>query len=37
MLGVSGTPVLDAVGELGDLGDCLSNKRTLHSIIGLII
>jgi len=26
MLGVSGTPVLDAVGELGDLGDCLSDK-----------
>jgi len=29
MLGVSGTPVLDAVGELGDLGDRLSGKRTL--------
>ena len=26
MLGVSGTPVLDAVGELGDLGDRLSDK-----------
>ena len=29
MLGVSGTPVLDAVGKLGDLGDRLSDKRTL--------
>src|SRR5882672_9634963 len=30
MLGVSGTPVLDAVGKLGDLGDCPSDKiRTL--------
>jgi len=35
MLGVSGTPVLDAVGELGDLGDCLSDKRTL-SVCGLM-
>jgi len=26
MLGVSGTPVLDAVGKLGDLGDRLSDK-----------
>ena len=26
MLGVSGTPVLDAVGKLRDLGDCPSNK-----------
>jgi len=30
MLGVSGTPVSDAVGKLGDLGDRLSDKiRTL--------
>ena len=29
MLGVSGTPVLDAVGKLGDLGDRPSDKRTL--------
>jgi len=29
MLGVSGTPVLDAVGKLGDLGDHLSDKHTL--------
>src|SRR5712671_246167 len=29
MLGVSGTPVLDAVGKLGDLGDRSSDKRTL--------
>jgi len=29
MLGVSGTPVLDAVGKLGDLGDRLSDKCTL--------
>jgi len=29
MLGVSGTPVLDAVGKLGDLGDRLSDKRML--------
>ena len=29
MLGVSGTPVLDAVGKLGDLGDRLDDKRTL--------
>ena len=29
MLRVSGTPVLDAVGKLGDLGDRLSGKRTL--------
>ena len=29
MLGVSGTPVLDAVGKLGDLRDRLSDKRTL--------
>ena len=28
MLGVSGTPVLDAVGKLGDLGDRLGGKRT---------
>src|SRR5712672_754417 len=27
MLGVSGTPVLDAVGKLGDLGDRLSGKN----------
>jgi len=26
---VSGTPVLDAVGKLGDLGDRPSDKRTL--------
>jgi len=36
MLGVSGTPVLDAVGKLRDLGDRLSNKRTLYSRYGLI-
>ena len=30
MLGVSGTPVLDAVGKLGDLGDCPSGKCTLY-------
>jgi len=29
MLGVSGTPVLDAMGKLGDLGDRPSDKRTL--------
>ena len=29
MLGVSGTPVLDAVGKLGHLGDRLSDKCTL--------
>jgi len=30
MLGVSGMPVSDAVGKLGDLGDCLGDKiRTL--------
>ena len=29
MLGVSGTPVLDAVGKLGDLGDRPSDKCTL--------
>ena len=29
MLGVSGTPVLDAVGKLGDLGDRPNDKRTL--------
>ena len=29
MLGVSRTPVLDAVGKLGDLGDRPSDKRTL--------
>src|SRR5712671_492525 len=29
MLGVSGTPVLDAVGKLGDLGDRLGDKCTL--------
>jgi len=29
MLGVSGTPVLDAVGKLGDLGDRSSDKHTL--------
>ena len=29
MLGVSGTPVLDAVGKLRDLGDRSSDKRTL--------
>jgi len=29
MLGASGTPVLDAVGKLGDLGDRLSDKHTL--------
>ena len=29
MLGASGTPVLDAVGKLGHLGDRLSDKRTL--------
>ena len=29
MLGVSGTPVLDAVGKLRDLGDRLSGKCTL--------
>jgi|SRR5712672_1935001 len=37
MLGVSGTPVLDAVGKLGDLGDCLSGKRTLSITYGLMI
>ena len=31
MLGVSGTPVLDAVGKLGDLGDRPSDKRTLSA------
>src|SRR5712671_1795809 len=31
MLGVSGTPVLDAMGKLGDLGDRLSDKCTLLS------
>ena len=29
MLGVSGTPVLDAVGKLGDLGDHPNDKCTL--------
>ena len=29
MLGVSGTPVLGAVGKLGDLGDRPSDKRML--------
>src|SRR5712671_3230003 len=29
MLGVSGTPVLDAVGKLRDLGDRPGDKRTL--------
>src|SRR5712672_518060 len=29
MLGVSGTPVLDAVGKLGDLGDRLNDKCML--------
>jgi len=29
MLGASGTPVLDAVGKLGDLGDRPSDKCTL--------
>src|SRR5712672_1329224 len=29
MLGVSGTPVLDAVGKLGDLGDRPNDKCTL--------
>jgi len=33
MLGVSGTPVLDAVGKLGDLGDRPSDKRTLHLLM----
>ena|SRR5712671_4059943 len=38
MLGASGTPVLDAVGKLGDLGDRLSGKRTLSDPIhGLMI
>jgi len=37
MLGVSGTPVLDAVGELGDLGDHLGDKCTLSACYGLII
>jgi len=31
MLGVSGTPVLDAVGKLGDLGDRPGDKRTLSA------
>jgi len=33
MLGVSGTPVLDAVGKLGDLRDRLSDKRTFSTTI----
>src|SRR5712671_1646054 len=37
MLGVSGTPVLDAVGKLGDLGDRSSDKRTLLLRYGLMI
>jgi len=37
MLGVSGTPVLDAVGKLGDLGDRPSDKCTLSSMYGLMI
>ena len=35
MLGVSGTPVLDAVGKLGHLGDRLSDKRTLSASVFL--
>src|SRR5712671_2803813 len=31
MLGVSGTPVLDAVGKLGDLGDRSGDKCTLSA------
>ena len=37
MLGVSGTPVLDAVGKLGDLGDRLSDKCMLSPTYGLMI
>src|SRR5712672_611136 len=38
MLGVSGTPVLDAVGKLGDLGGRPSDKRTLSVLThGLMI
>ena len=39
MLGVSGTPVLDAVGKLRDLGDRLSDKCTLSDSVthGLMI
>ena len=35
MLGVSGTPVSDAVGKLGDLGDCLSDKVKNSNLFGL--
>ena len=35
---MSGTPVLDAVGKLGDLGDRLGDKRTLFILThGLVI
>jgi len=37
MLGASGTPVLDAVGKLGHLGDRPSDKRTLPPTYGLMI
>ena len=37
MLGVSGTPVLDAVGKLGDLGDRSSDKCTFSLAYGLMI
>jgi len=38
MLGASRTPVLDAVGKLGDLGDRPSDKCTLSDpILGLMI
>jgi len=32
MLGVSRTPILDAVGKLGDLGDRSSDKCTLSIV-----
>ena len=39
MLGVSGTPVLDAVGKLGDLGDRLNDKTYAFLFVthGLVI
>ena|SRR5712671_1724003 len=39
MLGVSGTPVLDAVGKLGDLGDRSSDKTYAFLVLthGLMI
>ena len=35
MLGVSGTPVSDAVGKLGDLGDRLGDKIKNSNLSGL--